>query len=161
MACLVSSSLHIIAHYNIGMPWTLTGSHRGTRSMWTPLSSTSSTLWGVGVLIRDHEGSMFAAMSKHLPLLLGLLEGEGTTLDEAVPFAWDIGIRDVIFEIDSRIVFDALSGTITPPIAIANLIVNIQDKLHSFRSTLFSMYYEAATNQLILWQNMPRELTIS
>ena len=99
-------------------------------------------------------------MSKHVPLSLGLLEGEGTTLDEAVPFAWDIGIRDVIFEIDSRIVFDALSGTITPPIAIANLIVSIQDKLHFFRSTLFSMYYEATTNQLILWQNMPRELTI-
>ena len=49
VACSASSSLHIIAHYSTRMPWTLAGSHhphRGTRSMWTPLSSTSSTLWG-------------------------------------------------------------------------------------------------------------------
>ena len=65
---------------------------------------------------------MDAAMSKHLPLPLGPLEAEGKAMDEAVTFAWDIGVRDVVFETDSRMVFDALSRTITPPIAITNLI---------------------------------------
>ena len=65
---------------------------------------------------------MDAAMSKHLPLPLGPLEAEGKAMDEAVTFAWDIGVRDFVFETDSRMVFDALSRTITPPIAITNLI---------------------------------------
>ncbi|KAK9993560.1 hypothetical protein SO802_023263 [Lithocarpus litseifolius] len=91
---------------------------------------------GVGVLIRDHEGSVVAAMSKHLPLPLGLLEAEGKAMDEAVTFAWDIGVRDVVFETDSQIGFNALSRTITPPIAIANLIDGIHHKLHSFRAAL-------------------------
>lgn len=90
---------------------------------------------GVGVLIQDHEGSMVTAMSKHLPLLLGPLEVEGKAMDEAVTFVWDIGVRDVVFETDSWIVFDALSRTITPPIAIANLIDIIHHKLHSFKAT--------------------------
>ncbi|XP_075645207.1 uncharacterized protein LOC142616208 [Castanea sativa] len=90
---------------------------------------------GVGALIRDHEGLVAAAMSKHLPLPLGPLEAEGKAMDEAVSFAWDMGIMDIIFETDSRIVFDALCGTIIPPIAIVNLIDGIQHKLHSFRFT--------------------------
>ena len=57
---------------------------------------------------------MVAAMSKHLPLPLGPLEAEGKAMDEAVTFAWDIGARDVVFETDSRIVFDALGRMITP-----------------------------------------------
>uniref|UniRef100_A0A7N2LG05 RNase H type-1 domain-containing protein n=1 Tax=Quercus lobata TaxID=97700 RepID=A0A7N2LG05_QUELO len=92
---------------------------------------------GVGVLIWDHEGSVVATMSKHLPLPLGPLEAEGKAMDEAVTFAWDIGVRDVVFEIDSRIVFDAFRRTITPPIAVANLIDGIHHKLHSFRATCF------------------------
>ncbi|XP_075665803.1 uncharacterized protein LOC142635550 [Castanea sativa] len=92
---------------------------------------------GGGALIWDHDRSLVPAMSKHLPLPLGPLEAKGKAMDEAVSFAWDMRIRDVIFETDSQIVFDALSGTITPPIAIANLIVGIQHKLHSFRSTRF------------------------
>ena len=92
---------------------------------------------GVCVLIRDHEGSVVATMSKHLPLPLGPLEAKGKAMDEVVTFAWDIGVRDVVFENDSWIVFDALNRMITPPIAIANLIHGIHHKLHSFRSTCF------------------------
>ena len=80
---------------------------------------------------------MVATMSKHIPLPLGLLEAEGKAMDEAVTFAWDIRARDVVFETDSRIVFDTLGRTITPPIAIAKLIDVIHHKLHSFRATWF------------------------
>ena len=53
---------------------------------------------GIGVIIRDHEGSVIATLSQHLHLLLGLLEAEAKAMDVAASFAWDIGIRDVIFE---------------------------------------------------------------
>uniref|UniRef100_A0A7N2M429 RNase H type-1 domain-containing protein n=1 Tax=Quercus lobata TaxID=97700 RepID=A0A7N2M429_QUELO len=38
---------------------------------------------GVGVIIRDHGGSVVAAMSKRMPLPLGPLEAEAKALDEA------------------------------------------------------------------------------
>ena len=41
----------------------------------------------IGVIIRDHEGSMIATSSKHLPLLLGPLEAEAKAGGEAVSFA--------------------------------------------------------------------------
>ena len=41
---------------------------------------------------------MVAALSQHLRLPLGPLEAEAKAMDVAASFAWDIGIRDVIFE---------------------------------------------------------------
>ena len=59
---------------------------------------------GVGVIIRDHVGSIIAALRKRLPLPLGPLEAEAKALDEDTIFAWDIGVKDVIFETDSTTV---------------------------------------------------------
>ncbi|XP_075640446.1 uncharacterized protein LOC142612215 [Castanea sativa] len=56
---------------------------------------------GVGVIIRDHGGSVVAAMSKRMSLALGPLEAEAKAMDEATMFARDIGAQDVIFESDS------------------------------------------------------------
>ena len=70
------------------------------------LSNLGTT--GIGVIIRDHEGSVIAAMSKRLPLMLGPLEAEAKAVDEAVLFAWEVGIRDIIFETDSCIAWHAL-----------------------------------------------------
>lgn len=44
---------------------------------------------------------MIAALSKHLQLPLGPLEAEAMAMDEVVSFAWDIGMRDVVFETNS------------------------------------------------------------
>ena len=62
----------------------------------------------IRVIIRDHEGFVIAAMSKRLPLSLGPLEAEAKAMDEAVLFAWEVGIRDIIFETDSCIAWHAL-----------------------------------------------------
>ena len=35
-------------------------------------------------------------------------------MEEGVTFAWDVGIRDVIFEGDSKIISDALMGLGSP-----------------------------------------------
>ena len=58
-------------------------------------------------------------------------------IDEVVSFAWDIGVRDVVFETDSSMVTEALNGSTTPPVTIANslLILNIDSRLQNDSST--------------------------
>uniref|UniRef100_A0A7N2LNM0 RNase H type-1 domain-containing protein n=1 Tax=Quercus lobata TaxID=97700 RepID=A0A7N2LNM0_QUELO len=51
-------------------------------------------------LIRDHAGTVIAALSQHLHLPLGPLEAEAKAMDVAVSFAWDVGVQEVIFETD-------------------------------------------------------------
>ena len=57
---------------------------------------------------------MIAVLSKHLPLPLVPLEAEAKAANEAVAFAWDVGVRELIFETNSKVVSKALCGTITP-----------------------------------------------
>ena len=78
---------------------------------------------------------MIAALSKHLQLPLGPLEAEAMAMDEAVSFTWYIGVRDVVFETDSSMVTEALNGSTTPQVTIANLIVDTQHRLQDFRMT--------------------------
>ena len=77
---------------------------------------------GICVIIRDHEGSIIAALSKHQPLPLGPLEAEAKAMDEAVLFAWEVGIREAIFETDSSVVSDAIASSTTPPVSIVDVI---------------------------------------
>ena len=53
---------------------------------------------GIGVVARDHEGQVIAAMSKKLWVPLGPLEAEVKAMEEGILFAWDVGLQDVIFE---------------------------------------------------------------
>ena len=47
-------------------------------------------------------------------LPLAPLEAEAKAMDVAASFAWDMGIRDMVFETDSKVVSGALCGTTTP-----------------------------------------------
>ena len=80
---------------------------------------------------------MIATLSKHLPLLLGPLEAEANAADEAVSFAWDVGVREVIFETVSKVIFEALCGTITPQVSIVDIIGGTLHRLQAFRQTQF------------------------
>lgn len=60
---------------------------RGLRSTPTQQSSRISKTVGIGAVIRDHEGVVIVAMSKHLHLPLGPLEAEAKALDVVVSFA--------------------------------------------------------------------------
>ena len=90
---------------------------------------------GIGVIIRDHEGSVIATLSQHLHLLLGLLEAEAKAMDVAASFAWDIGIRDMVFETDSKVVSGALCGTTTPQVSITDVIQGTIHRLQDFRQS--------------------------
>ena len=62
------------------------------------------------MVIRDHAGTVTAALRKIVHQPLGPLGIVAKAIEEGVTFAWNVGIRDVIFEGDSKIVFDPLMG---------------------------------------------------
>ena len=55
-----------------------------------------------------------------------------------VSFVWDVGIRDVVVESDSKIVADTLLGLCTPPIVVSNVLTGIACKLQDFISVQVS-----------------------
>lgn len=89
---------------------------------------------GVGVIIRDHEGSLVAAMSKRIPLPLGPLEAEAKAMDEATLFARGVGVGDVIFESDSSTICHTLEDPTTTTISISTILSGTRYRLHEFRA---------------------------
>ena len=87
---------------------------------------------GIGVVIQDHEGRVMTVLSKSIHQPLGLLEAKAKSIEVGVFFAWDVGIRDVVFECESKIVANALLGLCTPPIVVSNILVGIAHKLQDF-----------------------------
>ncbi|XP_075633331.1 uncharacterized protein LOC142605778 [Castanea sativa] len=87
----------------------------------------------VGAIIRDHDGQVEAAFSKALLVPLGQLEAEAKTLEESILFASDVGVWDVIFERDSKIVCDVVTRCSEPPSTISTLIEGIRLKLQDFQ----------------------------
>jgi len=82
---------------------------------------------GIGVVIRDDEGRLEAALSKKIPVRMGALEVEAKAFETGLLFAKDVGVRDVILEGDSLVVFNALCNISTPPSSIAAMVQGIQD----------------------------------
>ena len=79
------------------------------------------------------------SLSKIVHQPLGPLEIEAKAMEEGVTFASDVGIRDVIFEGDSKIVFDALMGLGSLPVDVSNILTGVSQRLHDFRSVKFLM----------------------
>ena len=92
---------------------------------------------GIGVVIRDHHGVVMAALSKKLTAPLGALETKAKAMEEAVEFAWNMGIRDCVFESDAQIVTNAMLRLTDAPSSIANIVAGAVSHLHKFRSVQF------------------------
>ena len=71
---------------------------------------------GVGVVIRDSEGRLEAALSKKIPAPMGAAKAEAKAFEVGLLFAKEVGIRDVILEGDSMIVYNALCNYSLAPI---------------------------------------------
>ena len=92
---------------------------------------------GIGVVIRDHNGAVVAALSKKLSVLLGAFETEAKAMEEAVEFAWNMGIRDCAFESEVQIVTNAMLCLTDAPLSIANIVACAVSHLHKFRFVQF------------------------
>ena len=110
------------------------GSHlhsHGTRSTWTlQLSPTSA--WLESMIIQDHFGLVITALSKCIPLPLGPLKAKAKALDEATIFAWDIRVKDVIFETDSTAICHAMESPTDALVSISIVVLGLCSRLHEF-----------------------------
>ena len=57
------------------------------------------------------------------------MEAKAKAMEVGVFFAWDVGIRDVVFECDSKIVANALLGLCTPLVVVLNILVGVAHKV--------------------------------
>ena len=98
--------------------------HLAYLSLYGAVFSQSSQA-GVGVVIWDHEGRVITTLSKQVQQPLGPLEVESKAMEVGVSFAWDVGIREVILECDSKIVSNALLSLCTLPMIISNILAMV------------------------------------
>ena len=57
---------------------------------------------------------------------MGPLEAEAKALEESLLFAWDVGVQDVLFECDFKVVCDAVTGC-SDPLSVIGKVVWIEE----------------------------------
>ena len=88
---------------------------------------------GAGVVIRDREGEVIAALSKRWKYPLGALEAKAKVWEVGALFAWEVGIRKAEFEGDSLVVCNALQGLVSPPFSMVNVLAGFMDHASHLR----------------------------
>ena len=99
-------------------------------------------LVGIGVIVRDSDGSLIGACSKKLRFPLGAVEVEAKAVEFGLQFAKDSLIQDFILEGDSLVVFTALLETSSPPSLIAVVIYGSLFASHEFCLVTFSHVHQ-------------------
>ncbi|KAK9990733.1 hypothetical protein SO802_025718 [Lithocarpus litseifolius] len=79
----------------------------------------------VGVVIRDSNGLVVAALSRKLNSPLAALEVEANAFEAGIRFARDVGISEFTIEGDSLVVYNSLRGHSDPPSSVAHVITGI------------------------------------
>ena len=69
---------------------------------------SNSNRLGIGVVIRDHDGSMIASLAQQLNQAYKPMEIEAMAATRAVEFAEEVGVDKVLIEGDSSVVTEAL-----------------------------------------------------
>ncbi|KAK7845520.1 putative ribonuclease h protein [Quercus suber] len=88
---------------------------------------------GTGIVIRDSEGEVIAALSKKWKLSLGALEAEAKAWEMGALFAKEVEIREAEFEGDSLVVCNALQGLVSPPSLVVNVLASFLDHASHLR----------------------------
>ena len=89
---------------------------------------------------------------------MGPLEDEAKALEESILFVWDVGVWDVIFESDFKIVCDAITRCSEPLLAISTLIEGIRLKLQDFRRARVSHVLRQGNHQTHLLAQYTRHV---
>ena len=93
---------------------------------------------GMGMVVRDWEGNVLAAMSKRFLAPLATLEAEAKSMEVAVQFAWEMGFKEVVCETDSLGLYQMLLGTTEAPTCIETIVTSILLLTQNFRCILFN-----------------------
>ena len=93
---------------------------------------------GIGVIIRDEEGRVEAALSKKIMAPLGALEAEAKAFEVGLLFSRDIGIQELVLEGDSITIYNALCEISSPPSSVEPIIVGVNALCCDFRRVEFS-----------------------
>lgn len=69
---------------------------------------------------------------------MGAIEAEAKVVEAGVNFARDVGIRDVEFESDSLVIYNALQGHASLPSSVVNVVIGILNQASLFRQWKFT-----------------------
>ena len=97
----------------------------------------SSNSAGIGVIIRDSNGEVIAAMFERIRLPTTVLEVEMLACRRAVTFAIEVGIQDIPFEGDSLTVIRAINSGGASEAPYDNLLEDILVSVSSFSLVVF------------------------
>ena len=93
---------------------------------------------GIGVVIRDKNGVVIAALSKLVNAPLEAVEIEAKAMESSVIFARDVGIREAVFEGDFLTICRALQGEGEAPSSTHNILAVTLEQASGFRFSCFS-----------------------
>ncbi|KAL0010764.1 hypothetical protein SO802_005872 [Lithocarpus litseifolius] len=82
-------------------------------------------LAGIGVVIRDQQGRLFAALCRKIRAQMGVLEIEAKAYEAGILFARHLGLKNGVLEGDSLIVSNALKQAAQPPTSVAAIVEGI------------------------------------
>ena len=93
---------------------------------------------GLGVVVRDLEGLVIAALSEriHLPPTVATLEA--LACRRSIVFAIELGLQDVVFEGDSEVIFKLLTAKQPCMSAFGHIIEESRSLASTFRSATFT-----------------------
>ncbi|XP_075674968.1 uncharacterized protein LOC142644190 [Castanea sativa] len=87
---------------------------------------------GIGFIIRDHEGEVIGVLSLSIHLSQSVDELEALACRRAIQFAWEIGLRRVVFEGDSTTVIQDITRRDSDFLLFGNIIDDIRHQVSAF-----------------------------
>ena len=82
-------------------------------------------LAGIGVVIRDQQGRLLAALCRKIRAQMGVLEVEAKAYEAGVLLARHLGLKNGVLEGDSLIVSNTLKQVSRPPTSVAAIVEGI------------------------------------
>ena len=93
---------------------------------------------GLGVVIQNHEGLVISALAERVPLPPSVDDLEAMAWRRSVTFASEIGLQDVVFEGDSKVVFKHLTAAASSWASFVHITDEARALASNMRAASFS-----------------------